>query len=75
VIWEAPYNGRSSNLTITCSHVCLMVTGSIVGDVGGAGVLAAAAGGELLSLLGDVGRSLVFKAIEGCRGGVDATVA
>jgi hypothetical protein len=52
-----------------------MVTGSIVGDVGGAGVLAAAAGGELLSLLGDVGRSLVFKAIEGCRGGVDATVA
>jgi hypothetical protein len=63
-------DGGYSNLTITHSGVCLTVTGSIVDDVGGAGVLAA--GGELLALLD---RSVIFKAIDGCRGGVDATVA
>jgi hypothetical protein len=57
--------GGYSNLTITHSCVCLMVTGGIVGDVGGAGALAAAAGGELLFLMDNTGRSLVFKAIGG----------
>ena len=65
----------SSNLTITRSGVRLTVTGGVVGNVGGAGTMAVAAGGGFVFLMDNVGRSLEFKVVGDCGGGVDAAAA